>query len=304
MSKHKPPLYEPYVAATDVLADLWTILVTREAFFGAKRFDDFFEHINIPRARLSERLKHLLNLGLLTKEAYQANPLRYEYHLTAMGLGTYPIALALIHWGDSWRPAANRIRLQHKSCGHLLKANIVCRECNTKLQHSDIIWPASFPLDAFTAQESTVRMWRRKLTMPGLSDRPDSVQEAFKAIGDRWSMLLIYAAQQTEFRFGEVRDKLGLADNILSDRLKHLQAENILERTSNTRSSPYCVTEAGRALLPALLAARDWAIEWLQLESGEWSVLKHSLCGHVVRTKCICDACCGEINPRDITLAN
>ena len=53
--------------ALDVVADSWTFLVLREAWFGVRRFDQFQSNLGMPRGTLDARLRHLVHEGLLRR---------------------------------------------------------------------------------------------------------------------------------------------------------------------------------------------------------------------------------------------
>ncbi|MGW7427657.1 winged helix-turn-helix transcriptional regulator [Streptomyces sp. NPDC054813] len=60
----------------DLLGDWWTPLVLREAFYGIRRFDAFQESLGIARNTLTDRLRRLVEEGLLEKRPYQTEPVR------------------------------------------------------------------------------------------------------------------------------------------------------------------------------------------------------------------------------------
>ena len=61
----------PIARTTDLIGDWWTPLVIREAFRGARRFGDFVEALDIPRAVLAARLNRLVEEGMFDKVGYQ-----------------------------------------------------------------------------------------------------------------------------------------------------------------------------------------------------------------------------------------
>ena len=75
----------------DIVGDRWTILILRDAFRGLHRFDEFRRDLDIPRAVLADRLRKLVDAGVLVKRRYQDHPPRDEYRLTRMGLELSPI---------------------------------------------------------------------------------------------------------------------------------------------------------------------------------------------------------------------
>ena len=118
-----------------VIGDRWTLLVLRECFLKVRRFDDFQERLGIGRPILNDRLKKLVDAFVLTKVAYQTNPMRYEYRLTQKGLDLHPVVMAIVHWGDvhmvdkKGRPLIHR----HTECGHVFDPVTVCSECGEAL---------------------------------------------------------------------------------------------------------------------------------------------------------------------------
>jgi DNA-binding HxlR family transcriptional regulator len=60
----------------DLLGDWWTPLVLRDAFYGIRRFDEFQQGLGIARNTPADRLRRLVDEGLLEKQAYQGDPVR------------------------------------------------------------------------------------------------------------------------------------------------------------------------------------------------------------------------------------
>jgi DNA-binding HxlR family transcriptional regulator len=126
-------------AAGELLADSWTMLVLREAFFGVRRFGHMQRNLGIARTVLASRLKRLVAEGLLERCAYRQDPVWYEYRLTAKGLDTYPIALAFMTWGDKYlAPAGPPTLLRHTTCDHDTQAILICSHCHQPLDPREI----------------------------------------------------------------------------------------------------------------------------------------------------------------------
>ena len=88
---------------------------------------------------------------------------------------------------------------------------------------------------------------------------------AVELIGEKWAFLILRGAFNGLRHFEEFQAGLGIARNILSDRLSKLVAGEILERSpdpSDKRRVIYSLTEKGAGLLPVLLALRQWGEEW------------------------------------------
>jgi DNA-binding HxlR family transcriptional regulator len=124
----------------NLLGDWWTPLVMREAFYGIRRFDRFQSELGIARNTLADRLATLVEEGLLRKEPYQSEPVRYEYLLTEKGKDFYPVLAAMSAWGDRWldNGAGPPIVTHHLPCDHDAHAEVVCSECREPLRAEDI----------------------------------------------------------------------------------------------------------------------------------------------------------------------
>lgn len=297
-----PKSLDPYVAAVDALGDGWTFLITREAFFGATRFDDFRKQLKIPKARLSERLKHLVTAKLFSREPYQDSPPRYEYRLTQRGFDLYPIALHMIEWGRRRTSLKSDVTLVHAACGHSLSVRAACRCCGEEVRAEDLLWPPIVPLDQTITGTSNVRAWKRMKGVDSVSTRQDPATSVLDVAGDRWSMLIIYGAIQREFKFREAQAKLGIAHNVLSARLKSLVAEGILERPTTGRQAPYRISTEGIDLLPIILAMRTWAIDHLVDNPEGWNAIIHRPCGSNIETDPWCTACSTKVTPESVMI--
>lgn len=123
----------------DLLGDWWTPLVLRESFYGIRRFDEFQQSLGIARNTLTDRLTRLVDEGLLEKQAYQTQPVRYDYVLTEKGRDFYGVLAAMSRWGDRWLSGENGppITFHHHACGHDTHAEVVCAECREPIQAND-----------------------------------------------------------------------------------------------------------------------------------------------------------------------
>jgi DNA-binding HxlR family transcriptional regulator len=90
------------VAAAELLADRWSLLILREAFYGVARFDDMRADIGVPKATLSDRLRRLTEAGLLTEQSYKddGQRTRCAYVLTPTARALTLPFMALMQWGD------------------------------------------------------------------------------------------------------------------------------------------------------------------------------------------------------------
>ena len=88
---------------------------------------------------------------------------------------------------------------------------------------------------------------------------------AVELLGEKWAFLILRGAFNGLQHFEEFQAGLGIARNILSDRLAKLVAGGILERSqdeTDRRKVIYSLTAKGEALLPVVVALRQWGEEW------------------------------------------
>lgn len=88
---------------------------------------------------------------------------------------------------------------------------------------------------------------------------------AVELIGEKWAFLILRGALNGLVHFEEFQAGLGIARNILSDRLGKLVAGGILARTldpGDRRKVIYSMTSKGEGLLPVVLALRQWGEDW------------------------------------------
>ena len=96
-----------------------------------------------------------------------------------------------------------------------------------------------------------------------------SLPAALEAMGERWSFLILRASFNGLHHFEEFQQELGIARNILANPLGRLVEHGILERRplpNDRRKIEYRLTEKGFALLPTMIALRQWGERW---ETGE-----------------------------------
>ncbi|KFF68493.1 winged helix-turn-helix transcriptional regulator [Pectobacterium brasiliense] len=107
------------------------------------------------------------------------------------------------------------------------------------------------------------------------------VARALDVVGDRWALLIIRDAFDNRRRFGDFQRSLGVAKNILTDRLRALVEEGILSVQPVSESSAYqeyILTPKGEQLFPLVVALRQWGEQQLFAEGEPHSLLldKHT----------------------------
>ena len=90
----------PIATTLDIVGDKWTLLIIRDVgLFDKHKNKDFQEAgEKIPTNILANRLKLLVEYGLVEKRLYQDNPVRYEYYLTGAGKGLLPVIQSMAVW--------------------------------------------------------------------------------------------------------------------------------------------------------------------------------------------------------------
>ena len=92
------------------------------------------------------------------------------------------------------------------------------------------------------------------------------ISAALEVVGERWSFLILRGAFNGLRHFEEFQSTLGIARNILSNRLGRLVEHDILKRQADPvdrRKIVYRLTDKGKALLPVLIALRQWGERWV-----------------------------------------
>jgi DNA-binding HxlR family transcriptional regulator len=137
-----PRTYEDQVCSIarslEIVGDRWTLLVVRDAFLGARRFNEFEESLGAPKKVLSDRLQRLVDEGILERRLYQKRPDRHEYVLTDKGRGLWRVLAHLLMWGDEhYVTAAGPPRLlRHRHCGGRLDYSLRCKKCGVEVKDS------------------------------------------------------------------------------------------------------------------------------------------------------------------------
>jgi len=123
----------------EIVGDWWTMLVVRDVFLGMKRFDELQAHLGIARNVLTQRLAKLVDAQVLEKQAYQTNPVRYEYVLTDKGRDLWPVLTTLRQWGDRHAaPHGPPVEVEHRACGQRSELVLICSHCGERVEQRDM----------------------------------------------------------------------------------------------------------------------------------------------------------------------
>ncbi|MEO6249020.1 MAG: helix-turn-helix domain-containing protein [Sphingomicrobium sp.] len=124
---------------------------------------------------------------------------------------------------------------------------------------------------------------------------------AVDLIGEKWAFLILRGALNGLVHFEQFQAGLGIARNILSDRLGKMVAGGILARTpdpDDRRKVIYAMTSKGEALLPVVLALRQWGEDWGH--GRQELVLVDRITGQPIRKMCVLGHNGQELSVRDL----
>ncbi len=141
--------------------------------------------------------------------------------------------------------------------------------------------------------------------MPGIAAHPwsCSVARTLEVVGERWSVLILREAFLGVRRFDHIQRDLGIARNILSDRLGKLVAHGILDRRQYSERPArfeYRLTERGRDLYPVVVAMMAWGDKHEPAPGGPPVTLEHEPCGHEMTPVLACPHCHVEVTARNV----
>ncbi|MBF6278586.1 MULTISPECIES: helix-turn-helix domain-containing protein [Nocardia] len=130
-----------------------------------------------------------------------------------------------------------------------------------------------------------------------------SIARSASIVGDSWTLLILRDAALGLRRFEELQRNLGIATNVLSQRLQRLVDQGVLRRHRYEQRPDryeYHLTDKGQELIPVLFALMAWGDKWESGAEGPPLVLHHRTCGHRVEAKVTCDGCGGELTPESV----
>ena len=109
-------------------------------------------------------------------------------------------------------------------------------------------------------------IYSKRMSRTSLKHLPCSIAQFAEAIGDKWSFMIIRDAMTGVTTFSGFQKSLGIAKNVLTDRLNHLIENDILARRQakpNVQRYEYVLTQRGVALLPVAAAIIEWSNDWV-----------------------------------------
>jgi DNA-binding HxlR family transcriptional regulator len=141
----------------------------------------------------------------------------------------------------------------------------------------------------------------RRQAEPSGSDL-SPLAEALASVGDRWTLLVVAALMEGPRRFNDLLGEIsGIAPNILTQRLRHLERHALVVAQPYSRRPPrsvYELTEAGRQLAGALRLLTDWGAR----HSEGVDAPRHGACGTPMDARWYCPTCERPVDPNEADL--
>ncbi len=134
-------------------------------------------------------------------------------------------------------------------------------------------------------------------------DSTCSVARALNEVGDWWSLLIVLHAMYGTRRFVDFQQQLGIAKNILCDRLAKLVDNEVLRKVEvgeHGSRFEYRLTEKGRDLFPVVVALRQWGDKWNPAPDGQPLDLRDRATGQPVQTVTVQNADGQALTIRDV----
>lgn len=132
-----------------------------------------------------------------------------------------------------------------------------------------------------------------------------SIARALEVVGERWTLLIVRDAVLGTTRFEDFQESLGIASNVLTNRLKMLCDEGVLERVPDPERPgrpKYVLTDKGRELGPALIVLMKWGDRHYPTPYGPPRLTLHVGCGGSFGPDLRCDRCGKQARPGEIDL--
>ena len=121
-----------------------------------------------------------------------------------------------------------------------------------------------------------------------------SIARALEVVGERWSLLIIRDALFAgSTRYCDFQRSLGIATNVLQDRLDGFVEDQIMRRqrySEQPKLFEYVLTDKGRGLAPILIALTEWGDRWAAPD-GPPIRYRHAGCGSTVGLDLVCETC-------------
>ncbi|MCP2341580.1 winged helix-turn-helix transcriptional regulator [Actinomadura rupiterrae] len=131
-----------------------------------------------------------------------------------------------------------------------------------------------------------------------------SIGQSLERVGEWWTPLIVRDVHLGLHRFDDIAENLGISRNLLTRRLETLVADGIVERRAYQERPlrhEYHLTQAGRELVPVLMALMAWGDKWATPEGGPPVRLVHDGCGAEFTAQVSCSECGEAVTTANVT---
>jgi DNA-binding HxlR family transcriptional regulator len=137
----------------------------------------------------------------------------------------------------------------------------------------------------------------------GYEGQECSVAGTLALVGERWTLLVIRELMMGVHRFDDIQHDLGIARNILQDRLERLAEAELIFRRAYQAHPPrheYRLTERGLDLWPVIVGLMQWGDRHMTWPDGPPVTLEHRECGGQLDGHLCCERCGARLGPREV----
>ena len=131
-----------------------------------------------------------------------------------------------------------------------------------------------------------------------------SLARTVDVVGEWWTPLILRDLFAGITRFEDLRRDLGIASNVLTERLARLTKHGVVERRPYQQAPTrweYVLTDQGKDLLPVVAALMRWGDRWKAGPGGPPALLVHHGCGRPASPRLVCAHCGGEVTADEVT---
>jgi DNA-binding HxlR family transcriptional regulator len=134
-------------------------------------------------------------------------------------------------------------------------------------------------------------------------DQTCSIARTLEIVGERWTILILRNVLLEIRRFDQILNQLGVARNVLTDRLNRMVENGILERVpyqERPLRHEYRMTRKGLELAPVIFTLMEWGDRHLAGEDGPPLILEHVGCGGHAVAQVVCEHCERKLEPGEV----
>ncbi len=284
------------------ITDPWKPGIVLLLWLGESRFTALVNGLGISRSTLTQRLAQLIDDGCITREGTDGGG-HARYRLTPKGEGLMGIVLLNRQWNARWsggNALLPDLRLEHR-CGAPLALQMVCRHCDQEVRARDVkVLQTAPPARSTAAALAAPPAYRRARHHRGAGGATAGAPVRGEDLAsDRWTSLVLAMAFLGLRRNSEIEQAIGIAPNILADRLAQLTAHGIFDRVPyqwSPERHEYRLTPKGLDRYPVILAMMLWGQQWMGPRPAlGWNML-HKPCHEWLAPRLACRACRGDVD--------